>query len=74
MKHWFASKIETNAIIVSLTLVGIQSYVLYELNGHLYDLLTKADPCTVATVFAPTIALVWIAKTFASVRIPTAGG
>ena len=65
MKHFFATKVQTNAIIISLTLVAIQGYILAELNGHLYDLLTGSDPTTVGLVFAPTVALVWIGRTFA---------
>ena len=62
----FATRVQTNVFLGSLTLTGIQAYILYELNGKLYDLLTSADPCTVATVFAPTIAQVWVLKHFAS--------
>lgn len=58
----FSSKIETNTLLVSGSLVGIQGYILFELNGKLFELLTTADPCTIATVFAPTIAQVWLVK------------
>ena len=62
----FATRVQTNTMLVSLALVGIQAYILWELNGKLYELLTTADPCTVATVFAPTIAQVWLVKTLAN--------
>lgn len=72
-KKWyeriFATRIQTNAIVVSLfALLPIQWYILWELNGKLYELLTTADPCTIATVFAPTITLVVVAKTFTTRR------
>lgn len=62
----FATRIQTNTALASAALVAVQWYILAELNGRLFDLLTTADPCTVATVFAPTIAHVWLIKAMAS--------
>ena len=64
----FATRIQTNTAMASLALVAVQWYILYELNGRLFELLTTADPCTVATVFAPTIAHVWLIKNLANRR------
>ena len=68
MKDYFRTKIETNAIIVSLVLVGLQVFILWELNGKLAAILTSAcpNPLVIGTVFAPTIALVVTLKSFAS--------
>lgn len=60
----FATRIQTNAMGVGMFLAGLQVYILYELNGKLYSLLTTADATTIATVFAPTIALVWMSRSF----------
>ena len=64
--QFFATKVQTNSLIVNLTLVGIQAYILYELNGKLYDVLVTAEPITLGTIFAPTIALVWVSKRYAN--------
>ena len=68
VKTVFATGIQTNAILISFTLVSIQFYILAELNGHLYDILLKGclDPMVIGTIFAPTLALVFMGKAFSS--------
>ncbi len=69
MKDYFATKIETNAIIVTLVLVGLQVFILWQLNGKLSTILTAScpNPLIIGTVFAPTIGLVVTLKAFANV-------
>ena len=68
LSDMFGTKIQTNAIITSLTLVGIQVFILVELNGQLAAILTNTcpNPLVIGTIFSPVIGLVVIAKTFAN--------
>jgi len=68
VKDYFATKIETNAIIVTLVLVGLQVFILWQLNGQLANILTNGcpNPLVIGTVFGPTIALIVTLKAFAT--------
>ena len=63
---WRWTQIQTNSLIVNLFLVGVQVYILWELNGHLYDLVKQADVTVMGVIFGPTIALVWIGREYAA--------
>ena len=67
MSKWFATKVQTNWLISSVLMTGLQIYVLWELNGALTQILLASciNPLVIATVFAPGLALVWCMKQFA---------
>ena len=67
MRNLFETGVQTNAFLVSMMLMALQIYILWELNGHLVSILTTGclNPLIVATIFAPTMALVYTLKTFA---------
>lgn len=66
VKDFFATKLQTNAVISMACMLGLQIYILVQMNGHFAELIMTGDPCSVATVLAPALAIVWIGKTFAA--------
>lgn len=68
MKNFFATKLQTNAVLCILILTGLQCYILWELNGQLGPILTSGcpNPLVILTIFGPTGAIIWIAKAFTS--------
>ena len=63
---WRWTQIQTNSLIVNLFLVGVQVYILWELNGRLFELLSVAPTMQQALLFSPTAALVWIGREYAA--------
>lgn len=65
-----STRLQINTILISIFLVGVQIWIFIELNGNLYKVLapedSRPDPVVIATIFAPTIALAWIGRHFAS--------
>ena len=68
MKDWFATKLQTNAVLCIFVLTLLQAYILWELNGQLAPILISGcpNPLVIATIFGPTGAIIWIAKAFTS--------
>ena len=63
------TKVHLNALLVAAALVGIQIFVLIEVNGSVGAMLTGdcgPNIPALAIIFAPTGALCWIARFFAS--------
>jgi len=63
------TKLQINALIVTIILASIQGFILYEINGRLIDVLIGSNcgpnPLVIMTIFGPAIALAYVVKIFA---------
>lgn len=67
MRQWITT-IEVNALIAIIILGGLQGWILYELNGKLGEILTSGCIEQVVVVFAPVLAIGYVARKWAGVR------
>ena len=65
------TKIHINALIALVLLSALQVWILIEMNGHLYDVLTTGCvEASLAIIFTPALAIAWIGKHFAGSTDP----
>ena len=60
--------IQTNSILNSSILAALQIFILWVVNGDLLQILLSKDPVIVGTVFAPTIALVYVSRRYSNAK------
>ena len=68
MRRLFFGPRNISALLFMACLAVLQVYILYELNGHLYEILTDECPnlTVIGTLFMPMIAMTIALRSYAA--------